>query len=370
MAQTRTLKDFKTLKNHDHKITKTVFVKDLIVGEHPVSYKLLKHLAANHDTSKEEVKWIHQFEFMAPFQTFSLDGVRGQNAGEILSEFYPTLNLKEGSHSSKFYKDGEFKEFGGRVKPHEIPQCERFFMQKPWKFDQKNFWGESGDYQALSHYHVKGLINKITKLEINNLGARENWQIELSDGTAYQCENLWVTYTPSRFLSIFDKTQSGFFSEHFHQFAKAAEGLIPLAIKFKLKSEISSERGTLFIPQSQTHEWGSFVIEFDDNQNLTALLFMNDSESDHEEIVKKIKLLKRVLERIFPNFEKKILSEAISFDQTPINFDLNDSIHALADYIPNLHFISELGFIPLKNEKINSLQGLSRLIYLYKQSTI
>lgn len=366
MAQTRTLKDFKSLKANDHKITKTLFVKDLIIGHQPISFKILKHLAGN---TKEEVKWIHQFDFMAPLHSFSLDGIRGQSAGETLKEFYPTLELTEGTENPKFYKDGDFKEFGGRVKPHEIPLHERFFMEKPWKFNYKNFLGEASDYEALSSCHVKGLINQIKKLSLDNLGARENWQVELTDGTAYQCENLWVTYTPLIFLNLLDKTQNDLFSPSFHQFSRAGDGLMPLAVKFKLKSDVSKERGTLFIPQSQTHEWGSFIAEMSDQQ-LTALLFMNENESDHEEITKKIKLLKRVLDRIFDNFEKKIVDEAISFDQTAINFNLQDEQHGLTDYFPHLKIISELGFIPLKNPQINSLQGLSRLIYLYKQSTI
>lgn len=369
MVQTRTLKDFKSLKNHEHKITKTIFVKDLVVGDHPISYKLLKHLHEKNG-NQEEVKWIHQFDFMAPFAAFSLEGIRGQEAGEILKEFYPTLELQEFAGAAKFYKDGEFKEFGGRVKPHEIPLHERYFMQKIWKFDALNFWGRKEDYEALSANHVKGLVTKFSKLSNDTLASKENWQVELSDGTAYQCENLWVTYTPGNFLSLFDKTQSDVFSSGFHQFCKTSDGLHPLAIKFKLKSEVTKELGTLFIPQSQTHEWGSFIIEMDKELNLTALMFMSEAESDHEEVGKKIKLLKRVLDRVFDNFEKKIINESISFAQNPINYNLSDEVHGQTDFIPHLNFISELGFIPFKNSPVNSLQGLSRLIYLYKQATI
>ena len=116
-------------------------------------------------------------------------------------------------------------------------------------------------------------------------------------------------------------------------------------VEWKLDSKVSDMEETLFIPQSLTHEYGHFIGQFfDDNtcaQRLVFMTFLDNNDHHEAEIVKKIRLLKRQLIKIFPSFDKHIK------DENYVHLAFNPFIHmndncfsVLKEELPKLSFVS------------------------------
>ena len=92
---------------------------------------------------------------------------------------------------------------------------------------------------------------------------------------------------------------------------------------------ITDKRETIFIPLSYTHEWGHFVGEFSSDksgkQKAEFVTFMDMDHTNEDEISKKIRLLKKNLEKIFGDSAGLISDEFIKVTtQSPcLNFDDN-----------------------------------------------
>ncbi len=330
MAKVSNLKDFKLLKESKVLHEEPIFVKDLILGSHPIALKLLKNLS---DNTKEEVKLIHEFEFADSFILAAPRLLRGEKNYQYFRENFPQIEIEDAHLISKFYKDGEKREFGGRVKPHEIKEEEKFFCVKPYLFDEKKFYGDWSEYEHLKDRHVKAYIKMITPLKLEEIASREHYSIELTDGRIYRCENLYVTFSPVKLAEYLNKDKLDLVPNNLFSYAKNLKSHPSLSVKMKLKGEWEKDLSTLFIPQSQTHEWGSFITEFDaydsssDTQAVNVLCYLTENEiADNEEIAKKIRLMKRVLDRVYENFEKRVLSENISFSTDFLCSNCEDSV--------------------------------------------
>lgn len=116
----------------------------------------------------------------------------------------------------------------------------------------------------------------------------------------------------------------------------------------------------LFIPQSMTHEWGHFLVEFEtfnyqQKEQLCHVLFLiHDEEPQSEDLAQKIKLMKRVLDRVFTDIEKHIKKEYIRFDEEMFVSGLKDSaMEQLSFDYPTLKFIGQASALPaeLSQEK-------------------
>jgi hypothetical protein len=102
-----------------------------------------------------------------------------------------------------------------------------------------------------------------------------------------------------------------------------------------------------------THEWGHFIVEFENfnhqsQEQLCNILFLiHEEEPQSEELASKIKLMKRVLDRVFPDIEKHITKEFIRFEDEMLISDIKDSVveQLLFDY-PTLRFIGQSNPMP------------------------
>jgi hypothetical protein len=99
-----------------------------------------------------------------------------------------------------------------------------------------------------------------------------------------------------------------------------------------------------------THEWGHFIVEFEntnEGQFCHALFLIHEEEPQTEDLASKIKLMKRVLERVFPDFEKNINKEYIRFDDEMFISDVKDNlIEQIGFDYPTLKFLGQVA--PMK----------------------
>ncbi len=314
------IKDFKLVKEIKNTSSEPKFIKNILIGAHPLALKLLKTLSQN---EKEEVLLIHEFDFQDIFNDFHPRLIRGEKTLHYIKQF-TTVPVQEILQPVKFLKDGELRDFGGRIKPHEIKPEEELFLTQGHYYNEDEYFEDLLQDQSLKIFHQKAFIKKIKILEANDLGAKENFQILLSDGEIFNCEYLYSFYSPIKTHQMLDKETCHLLQPDFFKFLNTLTPMPFLTVKFHLKGELTKEIGTILFPQSQTHEWGSFIVEFDpynsklDKQILTVGTFLTENEvADNEEISKKIRLMKRVIERYFENLEKKIKDEQIS-----LNLDL------------------------------------------------
>ena len=141
-------------------------------------------------------------------------------------------------------------------------------------------------------------------------------------------------------------------SADFIDFCTSVEVQSGISVTWKLNKEIFAEEKTLFIPQSMTHEWGHFLVEFESynfqnkEQTCHALFLIHDDEPQSEDLASKIKLMKRVLDRVFPDIEKHITKEYIRFDNEMLISHIKDSlIEQISFDYPTLKFLGQIGFM-------------------------
>src|SRR5690606_14522652 len=118
------------------------------------------------------------------------------------------------------------------------------------------------------------------------------------------------------------------------------------------------EEKTLFIPQSMTHEWGHFIVEFEQFdhsakiQKCHVLFLIHEEEPQTEDLASKIKLMKRVLDRVFPDIEKHMVKEFIRFDDEMFISDIKEeALEQVGFDYPNLKFLGQTA--PVPHEQLN-----------------
>jgi hypothetical protein len=371
LAKVTSLKDFKLLKENKVSSEETLFAKDLIIGCHPIALKLLKNLSKD---TVEDVYLIHEFDFKNTLHLATPRLLRGEKAYQWLTAHHPDLKIEDQNLVTKFYKDGEKREFGGRVKPHEIREEEKFFLEKSYLFNESEFYGDYEDYAFLEKKHVKAFIKKITPMKLEELASRIHFQVELTDGRKFQCENLYCTLSPSSLVPLIDKEHLSDFPQSFYVYSNNCKPLPALYVEMTLKKEWEKDLSTLFIPQSQTHEWGSFIVEFSpfdsekNSQHLGVFCYLNEAEmADNEEVAKKIRLMKRVLDRVYSGFEKQILNEKITLSSDFYHANCEDSLFSSEKNTGSMnHFrlVHTAGPTAL-DAGLGSFSSLSRLLFNY-----
>jgi hypothetical protein len=169
----------------------------------------------------------------------------------------------------------------------------------------------------------------------------KKWIIEFFNGEVFKVDSLIWGLPPWKLLKLIRKKST--FDNKFIEYCEGTKGPFSLSIKFHLTKMVSKNKETLFIPLSLTHDWGHFIGEFYSYSNEFFLEFQNffDPEEINEEgLSKRIKILKRSLDKIYPQFSSCIQREFISVNEntTQSFFSNNDSLESLKE---GLFFVGE-----------------------------
>ncbi len=305
---------------------KKTFKRFVIVGQDWAALNLFNFLSDKF--SKDEILIIDSKDLSQDHLFFPGPSVnRGEVSKEILERFLGSDNEVRLGEEALFYKDQKLRSFRDRMKPFELLYSEPYFKERPLYFNQENLLEKKQSYEEVSQCFKKTSLKSIECCLPQDLIEQSFFKVFLPNHEEIQCEYLFFGGHPKDFLNILEKNDhinSEFISTSSH--IKNEKTLI---VEYLMPSGTITP-GTYFIPQSQTHDWGHFVIEIKDCANgqiLKSLCHFPSDDISEEEISKKIKLLKRSLERVFESFNGDKYHEKIWFlDMKPFDALSGDNL--------------------------------------------
>jgi len=357
----------KSNDENDQKKNK-LFYKHIVIGEN--IYGILTFLKL-FQKYPGEVKFITKDSYLKSDFThdleLSLNAIRSKEVADCLSGLNPRLEIFQINEPVKFYKDTKFQPFGGRAKSHEIPKSEEFFQDQFYHFS-KNAIIETEEYEKLDELLIANQIHKIiNKIELTkpiDLVDQENFVISTGENDSIGCEKLYFCESPKRFYQLVSNKNE--LSESLHSFCAPISSEKAIVVNFKTAANTYDGEGTIFIPQSMTHEWGSFVLDikkFDpvkNEQEIMGLTFLGDDDLQEEDLAKKIKLMRKVIERVLPNFTESNTTQKIKFYNEYLINDINDGLSK--DLVSeNVRFYGHGA--PIDHEMASKFKYFSRAYY-------
>jgi hypothetical protein len=354
-------KVLQSFKKHKVDLRTEKYIPFLVVGCDYFSYCAYKKLVATH--GPERVLWLSEKVIgLENLKLYYPGDVRTAEDKKYFMESHSELVNGEISERSRFIKEGEWKEFGGRTKGEEILPGEEFFV--PAKLALKNDIALQVGEVDLSLV-VLTAISKITISDVDNLAEPFVWILEASNGVTYKVLELIWGYAPARLVKKISNLEK--VSNEFIEASEETNSKCLLHVNFKLKQKWSDSEATLFVPLSYTHPWGHFIGEFkpfneeSKTQDLIFIHFVDAHETSEEEISKKIKLLKRNFEKTFTGLDLDNEEEFILLSEEAPKV-LNKKID-LALWPTHLHFVGMNALVKSEAQEAltHSARGLSTL---------
>lgn len=263
----------------------------------------------------------------------NLNSVRSEDVAKALMNLNPKFEIFSANEKVLFYKDTKFHKFGGRAKPHKLRSEEKFFTKPSYQINLVSMF-EDNDFDTLDDVLKKHELNKIiAEIELltpSDLVEKSHFRIHTGENESFRCEKLYFCESPKKFLSLVQNKNE--LDDDIYSFAAGITNEQAISLHLKYQQEVIDKAGTAIIPQSMTHEWGSFIIDIkkydpeQKEQEITCLAFLSEDDLQEEDLAKKIKLLKRVLERVYPDIAKcDEYTQEIKFSDEYLQIGTNDS---------------------------------------------
>ncbi len=347
------LKHFKDSRSSNAHTGTTKHYQHLILGQDLGAVLKLVELIRNN--SQESVRLITSRplnkNLLIENYEYGVSHLRSAVAVENIYKKYHHAKIFPQTKDAVFYKDGKFHEFSGRAKSMDLKHGEEFFSNKGYKLELASLFSES-DWvnldQILNDFSEVRIFQSIEKSDPQDLVDKKEWTFLFKDFASATCENLYVSLSPKKFLNLLQNKDS--LTPELIDLCTAVDIQSAISVSWKLDKEVFAEDKTLFIPQSMTHEWGHFIVEFGSynyqaKEQLCHVLFLiHEEEPQSEDLASKIKLMKRVLDRVFPDIEERIKKEYIRFDEEMFISGVKDAaIEQLSFDYPSLKFLGQTG---------------------------
>jgi hypothetical protein len=337
-------------KKQDHHISddKRLYVKNLIVGDSTAAFYMAAQLHQKNEPFKLLTSKPTSMDSIQNDWKNCAQLIRGQENIELFQEMFPSVDIAEVTDTPVFYKDSDFKVFGGRSKSFELKEGEEFFSKPHAPFNEKNLFSEEGLSaltEVIEKQQLQKLIIEIEKSQPTDLVEPVNYKIHLSDHELIECENLYWSRSPKDLFKVIYAKEK--FSEVFHKLVSKMQHKSLLKIRLPLEKKVSDHSVTVFLPQSVTHEWGHFICDFYEGnegveQYVNTTCFVEEEDATSEGLAKKIKLAKRVMARIFGDFKAIESDEQIIYIDNGLALNIDDELYSdLKEFEPNLFFIGE-----------------------------
>lgn len=250
-----------------------------------------------------------------------------------------------------FYKDGKFHEFSGRAKPMELRDGEDTFKGLGYRYQISSLF-KAENWEKLDEYLSQAqdvkVIDLIQKTNPQDLVEKDEWLLTTKDYNEVTAENLYVTMAPGKFLNLIHDKSS--LSTELMDYLSSVNVLQGIQVCWELNKELYNEERTIFIPQSMTHEWGHFIVEFEafnhatQTQKMHVMFLIHEEEPQAEDLASKIRLMKRVVDRVFSDFEKSIKKEFILYSEEMIQWGQKDNLSEQISFdYPTLKLLGEGG---------------------------
>lgn len=363
------LKHFKDRKGADAQNTTSKHYQHVILGQDLGA--ILKLVELRRSLPSESVRLIAtraiNRQMLLENYEYGVSQLRSPKAVEQIYRKHHNARILPQAGEAIFYKDGKFHEFGGRAKSMDLQPGEDFFIQKGYRVDLPSL------FTPEEWENLDTIINENTEIRIfesiektipQDLVDKKEWRLSYKDFATTTCEHLYVSMSPKKFIHLVQNKDE--LTPELIDVCTAVEVQSAISVTFKLNKEIHPEEKTIFIPQSMTHEWGHFIVEFESfnhhkkEQFCHVLFLIHEEEPQTEDLGSKIKLMKRVLDRVFTDIEKHITKEYIRFDEEMFISHVKDSaMEQLSFDYPSLHFLGQA--TPL-NEELTSEKFLARTL--------
>lgn len=316
------IRALKKVNEEDSNLKKSSFVKYIVYGEN--TYGILTFLKL-FKKYPGEVKLITRNPFLKEDLinewNCTLNSVRSEEVANAFTALNPRFEVFKTNSDVLFYKDTKFHKFGGRAKPHELKEAELFFTQSPYNIQMKAIFNE-GEFEnldeVLKNNQLHKIISEIEICEPTDLVEKVNFKIQTGEFESFGCEKLFFCESPKKFLNLVTNKKE--LNDDIYSFAAGISNDQAISVHFKCDREITKETGTIILPQSMTHEWGSFILDFQafdqstNTQEFKALTFIGEDDLQEEDLAKKIKLMRRVVERVLPELAKANVDQNIRFN--------------------------------------------------------
>ncbi len=319
-----------SLKKEENQQSKEIYKQHLVVGDDLFSVALYKELHKKFGADKVALICAHAFneQDLSPLGPSTL---RGEANISKFQTLFPDVDLKLTEAPSEFFKELKWRPFGGRAKSEKLLWNEEFFVKKRANFNIESvfpFLNEEGLFDELEAARIDQRVVEIEKLEASDSEAPTNFSLKVSNGDVVGCEQLYWAQGPQSFFELYsDKAE---LSDEFVQFCEATQSPAALYVRLDYEKPVTDKFETLFIPLSYTHEWGHFVGEFncvgdEGHQRAEFVTFMDKDATTEEEITKKIRLLKKNLEKIFGVKNEYLTGEFIKLSDSSPCLKVDDS---------------------------------------------
>lgn len=329
------LRAFKKLKDENAVQENKQHFDHIVFGEN--YFAVLTYLKLKEKFGAEKVKlisenYVDKQSVLSEWKC-SLNTIRNENIAKKLMEMKPQLEILPDTHRVKFYKDSKFHEFGARTKPFEIKAGEEFFQDTFFNIKLEGLFSDE-QWNNLDETLKDGQLNKyldrIELTEPSDLLEKTNYILHTGEYESLECEYLYWCDSPKDFYKKVENKDK--INDALGELCHSVEHRSAMAVNFEVEAKIFDNSGTVFLPQSVTHEWGHFICDFQNfdpainKQNFTCLMFVNEDEVNEEELAKKIRLMKRVIERTMPEFAKVKHNEHIHYDRKMFIDNVKDEL--------------------------------------------
>ena len=319
------LRALKKVQDDDSSKNKREYIPHLVYGDNfyaALTYFKLKERYGIDKVRLVSQKVITRDSILSAWDC-SLNTLRSEAAAQILMLKKPQLEILPFGGTNVFYKDTKFHKFGGRAKPHELKEDEAFYLEPFYQIKKESLFIKE-DWNSLDEELTATTLEKyIDSIEITeptDLVEVTNFKLKTGELETLECEKLYWCESPKNFYTKVENKDE--LSDAVGAYCTALEHRVGLTVHFKVDKKVYDAKGTVFLPQSVTHEWGHFIADFSEfdelehSQEFSCMMFVNEDEVNEEDLAKKIKLMKRVIERVFSEFGKGKYEERIQYDRS------------------------------------------------------
>jgi hypothetical protein len=293
------LNDLKKKKINDDE--KKYFKKYVVLGLNPYGAKA--YLTLREKFGVDQVILLSENRFSEEdLEFFGPSTIRGEKSLKIIGNNFPLAELID--HEVLFYKELKFKSFDSKAKSEPLLFGEDYYLEKRASISEQDILNFSSEEVEILRSEVKfSLVSKVDKTDPTDLIDQNHWEVRTSANEVYACENLICSENPQNFFKKCSHKEK--FSNEFVAYCEKTIGKSALFIRTTFKEEVCADLDTYYIPLSYTHEWGHLIGEFskfDQNQGIQRaefVTFVDELESNEEEISKKIRYFKKNLKKIF-----------------------------------------------------------------------
>ncbi|MCK5884635.1 MAG: hypothetical protein KAG61_13170 [Bacteriovoracaceae bacterium] len=359
------------LKKKVDEVAKVIECESLVIGSDIYSLELYAQLKKKSDS----VILVSPKDFAAEnIRPFGPSTIRGRENIAIFQKLYPEASVSCDYGVSLFFKDQKWRKFGGRSKSEKLLDGEEFYTSPRTRIN----WNEL--FETSSRESINSIQEESLQLIPQAISFSDNtWNVKLSAGTDIRTTKLFWGERPDFFTDCF--TESSKLPPALFEYAESTKSDGKYLVKLQLKEEFTDIQDTLFIPLSYTHDWGHYIGEIDseDAKKIEFVASIDLDQSSEEEVTRRIKTLKRSLDKIFPGFKKNVSSEYFSlFENSASTVIADEKYNNAKESLSGLVFIGENApidstyFATLENEevKVSRLSHLCRALISLRQALV